>query len=437
MKRRNASPQPRSKRRPGTDTKLPSVRNINGYAQATIGGINRHLGRYGTRAAQEKLLLLLDEYEQQQQDEREQQARARQAKTGAEGGKPGIRVEELLLRHVRKVKQEYGAKSNPFYRARAMAKLVCESPRIPDEGDRKKPCPFVKLTAARFTVRVLTEFRESLIASGRHSRQYINQIIKDLRRVFRLAELEELVPPGTYANLQSLPPLRKKKRDRPLRETVTQKDVRVPDDVIDAVVKTLSESRQPVVADMVRLQRLLGCRPTELCQMKPHEIDRTDAVWIYQPTDHKTDWLDEERAIAIGPRAQEILSKYLLRDEVTWCFESKPGQCYTEDSYRNAVKRAGERTFAMPDRWRRHDGESAEVWKLRLQKNGQRNAMERWRKRHHFTPNLLRHCRGTEVRQQFGLEHAAATLGHKDIETTKVYAVRDAKLAVEAASRTG
>ena len=52
-------------------------------------------------------------------------------------------------------------------------------------------------------------------------------------------------------------------------------------------------------------------------------------------------------------------------------------------------------------------------------------------------PNQLRHAAATLIRKQFGLEHAAATLGHSEIGTTQIYAERDADLAVRVALAIG
>ncbi len=39
-----------------------------------------------------------------------------------------------------------------------------------------------------------------------------------------------------------------------------------------------------VVADMVRLQLLAGCRPEEICLLRPVDIDQSDPVcWVYWP----------------------------------------------------------------------------------------------------------------------------------------------------------
>jgi integrase len=67
----------------------------------------------------------------------------------------------------------------------------------------------------------------------------------------------------------------------------------------------------PVVADMVRLQLLTGARPGEVCAMRVRDLDMSRPVWTYKPERHKTAWRGHKRNIAIGPRAQEIVRKYL------------------------------------------------------------------------------------------------------------------------------
>jgi integrase len=143
----------------------------------------------------------------------------------------------------------------------------------------------------------------------------------------------------------------------------------VADDVVDATLPHLPV----VIADMVRVQRLLGCRPGEVCMMRPSDIDRSAEVWEYRPASHKTEHHGRHRVIFIGPKAQEILLQYLLRDADAYCFapadserkrkalmralrktlvqpsqrnrrkrrpKHKPGNCYVKDAYNRAICRA-------------------------------------------------------------------------------------------------
>ncbi len=58
----------------------------------------------------------------------------------------------------------------------------------------------------------------------------------------------------------------------------------VADNVVEATVPHLPE----VVTDMVRLQRLTGVRPGEVCILRPMDLDRSGDVWVYRPESHKT-----------------------------------------------------------------------------------------------------------------------------------------------------
>jgi integrase len=90
----------------------------------------------------------------------------------------------------------------------------------------------------------------------------------------------------------------------------------VPDDVVDATLPHVPS----IVADMVRFQRLTGCRPGEVCQIRPCDVDRSGEVWQYRPKSHKTEHHGRERIIYIGPQAQAVLLPYLLIDSQAHCF---------------------------------------------------------------------------------------------------------------------
>jgi integrase len=55
----------------------------------------------------------------------------------------------------------------------------------------------------------------------------------------------------------------------------------------------------------------------------------------------------------------------------------------------------------------------------------------------HWSMNQLRHLRAEEIEQSHGIEAAAAILGHKHIQTTRVYSRRNAALANKVAGEAG
>src|SRR6476620_5648412 len=63
---------------------------------------------------------------------------------------------------------------------------------------------------------------------------------------------------------------------------------------------------------MVELQRFTGRRPGEVCQFRLAEVDRSGEVWLYRPSQHKTAHHGKSRTIAIGPKAQRVISEFLL-----------------------------------------------------------------------------------------------------------------------------
>ena len=58
--------------------------------------------------------------------------------------------------------------------------------------------------------------------------------------------------------------------------------------VEDSAVELTLPYLPTTVADMVRLQRLTGMGPDEVCQLRPRDVDRTGDVWSYTPDHHKT-----------------------------------------------------------------------------------------------------------------------------------------------------
>jgi integrase len=59
----------------------------------------------------------------------------------------------------------------------------------------------------------------------------------------------------------------------------------VADDVVTRTIEHLSD----VVADVVRFQRLTGCRPVEVRMIRPCDLDSGDDVWACPPESHKTE----------------------------------------------------------------------------------------------------------------------------------------------------
>jgi integrase len=296
--------------------------------------------------------------------------------------------------------------------------------------------------------------RQSLVDEGL-SRKYVNDSMSRIRRMFRWAVADELLPPAVYQALAAVPGLQRgRSKAREGRRVVA-----VPDQVVDATLACLPE----VVADMVRLQRLTGMRPAEVCALRPCDIDRVSDVWIYHPAHHKTEHVGKERVIPLGPKAQEILQRYLDRDSREHCLRPcdserlrraarhgarktplscgnrpaagrvrkavrQPGNRYTTNSYRRAVQRACDKAFPHPSLAGNSDPQRGP---------DQRAELKAWRRAHRWAPNQLRHSAATEIRKRFGLEAAQIILGHSSANVTQIYAERDAGRANDVARAIG
>jgi integrase len=232
-----------------------------------------------------------------------------------------------------------------------------------------------KSLAKEFGPKAFKLVREAMIQEGL-SRQYINDSMARIRRMFKWGVAEEMLPAAVLQSLESVPGLRRG-RSKAVETCPVQP---LPDDILEATIPFLP----PVVADMVQLQRLICCRPAEVCILRPCDLDRSRDVWTYKPNSHKTEHHGHQRTIFIGPQAQGILLRYLARAAQAYCFrpcdsEAKrraaasvarktplscgnipgtnvkrqprrvAGQQYTSDSYRRAIHRACDRAFPHPE----------------------------------------------------------------------------------------
>lgn len=114
------------------------------------------------------------------------------------------------------------------------------------------------------------------------SRQYVNKQAKRLVRAIKWGVSEGVIPPSVHQAIKCVDPL---KRGR-CEAKESPKILPVPSNTVLDTLPHLA----PVVADMVRFQLLVGCRPGEVCSITPGMVDRTDDVWEINLDKHKTAW---------------------------------------------------------------------------------------------------------------------------------------------------
>ena len=420
--------------------RLPKYRKhkASGQALVTLAGKDHYLGPHGTVASKLEYDRLIVKW----------LANGRPCRVHHDSD---ITVTQLLAHFWIFAKQHYVKKGVPTSSAgnykRAIKLLRSE---------------FGELAVSDFGPLGLARLQQIMVERG-YSRSHINDNTSRIKRIIKWGVSRELVDVSVHQRISTVEGLEKGRTKA--RES---KKVRpVNDAIVDATMKHMP----PIVADMIRIQRLTGARPGETRLMKAGEVHKTlesleqvldpdfvftwvEGVWIYLPDSHKTEHHDCVRIIPLGPRAQKILSPYLEKaEDGEYCFSPSkseelrrqqaqqnrntpanygnkrgsnrkrkpkrtPRDHYCKDSYGKAVKRACEKAFPIPDGLSDAD-------------------IKRWKQKYFWAPNRIRHTAGTEIRKKFGLEPAQAVLGHSRANTTQIYAEKNMQKAIEVIQEIG
>lgn len=412
---------------------LPKYRKHrpSGQAVVTMNGHDFYLGPHGTRASKFEYDRLIGEWLQQ----------GRQIQLAA--GTGGLTIVELLAAYLRHAKRYYRKDGRP---TSEVASIMYAVKYVRLLYGRKPVIEFGPIALQATLQRMVDD---------RLTRGTINQHAGRIKRIFKWGAAQELIPGTIYHALSSVAGLRKGRTEAKESTPVMP----VSDSTVDATLPHLPE----VVADMVRLQRLTGMRPAEVCILRPMDLDRSGEVWMYTPESHKTEHHGRDRVVFIGPQAQGVLLKYLARDSSMYCFRpvdseakrragkhaartvplhygNRPGtnrkslpkrtagDRYDANAYRRAIHRACDRAFVHPHLSSCRGAELAPA---------QRAELQTWQSAHRWSPNRLRHAAATEIRRRFGLEAAQVILGHSAADITQVYAERDRTKGVEVAQLIG
>jgi integrase len=334
--------------------------------------------------------------------------------------------------------------ASKHYRDSATQKISTEL-RSYEDATRPLLDLFGAIPAVEFGPLALKAVREKFIEAG-WCRTRINRQVGRVRRIFKWAAGEELVPPTIHQSLACLPGLQRGRTSARESDPVQA----VADDVVDATLPYLSR----VVRGMVQFQRLTGCRPGEVCGLTRSQIDTSGAVWVYRPTHHKTAWRGKAKAIPIGPRAQKLLEEFPTARPEDAVFSPKAAVVefhaertanrksprYPSHMKRNATKRKKPLGEDQAAAYNTQAYEHAISRAIRIANAaGCRNpeygpALPQIP---HWAPNQLRHRFATEARRLFGIEAASTVLGHSQLSVTEMYAERDLARALEVAGKIG
>ena len=286
------------------------------------------------------------------------------------------------------------------------------------------------LLATDFGPLKLKACRERMIDAGL-ARTTINGFVSRIRQAYRWAVENELVPGPVLQGLQAVSGLKRGRSRAKECEPVRPVDR----GAVEAMLPHVARQ----VAAMVELQWLTGMSPQEVVQMRMAEIDRGGRVWIYRPRDHKVEHHGVDRVIPLGPKAQEVLASFLSLDPVAALFSPKDAE-----KERRAAMRAVRKTKVWPSHSSRarkaRSGSKDQGLRECYDSNSYRRAIARGCESAgipSWSPNQLRHSAATRIRKEMGIEVAQAVLGHRQLETTQVYAEVNQARAVEAMERLG
>lgn len=273
---------------------------------------------------------------------------------------------------------------------------------------------------AEFGPMALKAVRQKMI-EAKLSRRVINFRVNRIRRVFKWGVENQLVAPQILHALQAVAAIRAGRTEA--RETGPVRPV--PEESVSAILPFVT----PQVRAMIELQQLTGMRPNEVTAMRPVDIDRSQATWIYRPARHKTEHHGIERLIYLGPRAQTIITPYLLRPADAYLFSPKDAVKQSRDRLRrgnNPPKKRRPSPKRIPgDRYTRRSYYSG------IKRGCEKAGIEVW------GPNRLRHSAATFLRRRYGIEAARVVLGHRSSAVTEVYAELDRTRAAEIMAEVG
>lgn len=200
------------------------------------------------------------------------------------------------------------------------------------------------------------------------------------------------------AELSNVQPLKRGRCTARETEPVTAVD--------DATINATIAHMMPNTADMVRVHRLTGMRPDEICTMRWADIDTSTTPWVYRPAKHKNQWRGQPRAIVIGPQARAILERH--RDTA---YPFSPVAAVYE---RMMELRANAKS---PSRYCRRDPHAVRVPRDHWDAPAYSKTIAAACKRADvpvWSANQLRHAFATQVRRHFGIDAARAALGHSN-----------------------
>ena len=386
----------------------PRLHKASGLAFIELAGRRFYLGKHGSKASQAEYERRITEYLANGRKMPPIQTQAR------------ISCQELAIHFLEWAEDYFMNQPKSFAHVRkAMEFLVKHYGREPVD---------------RFAPMSLVFIQKQLVEHG-YARLMVNRYIGIIKRAFKHGvKFGWVDAPASYA-LQVVDNLKKGR--------TKAHEYRGIKPVEDAVVEQTLPFLPPIVADMVRVQRLCAMRPQDVCNLRSVDIDRSSDVWLYRPFTHKTAYLGEVLVKYIGGTAQGILLPYLREKEScpeAFLFSPKDTMRDRAVALRKNRKTLNRRGTVQPSQQNRKkpnpqkqpgDQYSTASYNRATATACQKAGVPHWH------ANQIRHLAATEIRKKHGLEISQVLCGHKHASTTEIYAEVDFEKAAKVAREIG
>lgn len=389
--------------------------------RVSIGGIVTYytLGRWGSTQADDEYRRRCAEF---------------YAGTLAQKGVGGITLAGLFNRFLDYAEKKYKNKDFSNYKKiiRVAAELYPDLPVVDFKREHGKTIQGRLIQIAKTptgTIGIKPPTGQ-VVASRSWSRQYINCLMKHLRLIFNWGVDEELIssePAATLMRIKALKP----------EECPDWVEDREPVAAVAdwIVVKTLP-FMQPIIADMVKIQRAAGMRPSEVCSLRVGDIDRSEAVWKVKDATGAVGTRQFKTAKKVKFRryfyfgdAEIGILKRRMAGKSADEYIFSPRDAQKERWEKMAAKRKSKKTPSQIAR----DASRAEGKLLKFHefytsdsyRRGIENALKKAEKQGtripHWFPYQLRHACYTSISHAIGPEKASKILGHASVNMAEVY----------------
>jgi integrase len=388
--------------------------HLSGQAIVQIAGTTYYLGKHGSPESLARYAVLIREYQSNGLKVPEEiTSQTLQAMTAGfsvpiaathQADEP-IRIKHVTEAYREHVKIRYANSHAEEYRVGKTCDEMNEH-----DGD---------MLADDYGPKALQRQRDRWVKSGK-ARSYCNRLTNSVVRMFKWAVSEELVNESTWSRLKSVSALREGQTVAPETDAIKP----VPIEHVRATVKELS----PIVKAMVRVQIATGMRPSELCSMRPVDIDRSGEVWVYRPPHHKNKSKGKTRAIPILGDAMDAVVDYMNRPAESYLFSPAEADAWFRAKQRSERKGYGSyKKKAVNPKNKPGARYTAMTYRRAIDRAAKRAKVPTWH------PYQLRHLNLTQIRDTLGPEYAQAMGGHSKIDMTMHYAKATERQAIEAA----